>query len=143
MKIGELAEISGFSTKTLRFYESIGLMPAPNREPNGYRSYQEDSLRRLAFISNAQSAGLSLKEIGEILAIRSSGVTPCEHVHQLLLAHRESIEAKIAELEDLQSELASLISYAESFSPESCDDGQVCSILSRKPNSVKFAKFQH
>ena len=132
MKIGELAEISGFSTKTLRFYESIGLMPAPNREANGYRSYQEDSLRRLAFISNAQSAGLSLKEIGEILAIRSSGVTPCEHVHQLLLAHRESIAAKIAELEELQSELAALISYAESFSPEHCDDGQVCSILSRK-----------
>ncbi len=132
MKIGELSEITGFSTKTLRFYESIGLLPEPDREANGYRSYGEDSFKRLTFISNAQSAGLSLKEIRDILVIRSSGKAPCEHVYQLLVSHHQLIESRLAELEELRSELAALLAYAESFSPASCDEGQVCSIFSHK-----------
>lgn len=132
MKIGELSEIAGFSTKTLRFYESIGLLPEPDREANGYRSYGEDSLERLTFIANAQSAGLSLKAIRDILVIRSSGKAPCEHVRQLLVSHHQLIESRIAELQELRSEIAALVAYAESFSPNYCDEGQVCSIFFHK-----------
>ena len=60
MRIGELAESSGFSTKTIRYYEEIGLLPPPDREVNGYRSYGDGTLQRLRFIQHAQAAGLTL-----------------------------------------------------------------------------------
>ena len=60
MLIGELAELSGTSAKTIRYYEGIGLLPPPERESNGYRVYESDSLTLLRFVQDAQVAGLTL-----------------------------------------------------------------------------------
>jgi len=93
MRIGELAEAAGLGTKAIRYYERIGLLPATRREPNGYRSYEAEALQRLAFIRRAQAAGLTLREIGQVLAIRDEGRAPCVHVRQLLDKHMADIEA--------------------------------------------------
>ena len=63
MRIGELAEQAGMTTKTLRFYEQAQVLPQPARTASGYRDYDETSLARLRFVRAAQGAGLSLAEI--------------------------------------------------------------------------------
>src|SRR6266566_6256771 len=80
MRIGVLAAQAGITAKTIRFYEDTGLMPAPARTPAGYRDYPAGAAARLAFIRDAQAAGLSLAEIRSILAIRDDGQAPCQHV---------------------------------------------------------------
>lgn len=67
VKIGELAARSGVAPKTLRFYEDSGVIPVPVRKSNGYRDYGPESLARLRFVRSAQSAGLTLREIRDIL----------------------------------------------------------------------------
>ena len=84
MRIGELAVASGTTTKTLRFYEEAGLLPAPERTANGYRDYTPAALARLDFVRRGRTAGLTLAQIREILDIRDAGVAPCQHVQDLL-----------------------------------------------------------
>lgn len=64
MRIGELAEAAGTTTKTLRFYEDQGLLPPAERTPGGYRDYTTESLTRIDFIHRGQAVGLSLAQIG-------------------------------------------------------------------------------
>lgn len=94
MRIGELAVASGTTTKTLRFYEEAGLLPAPERTANGYRDYTPAALARLDFVRRGRTAGLTLAQIREILDIRDAGVAPCQHVHALLEAHLATWTAK-------------------------------------------------
>ena len=67
MRIGEIAELAGVTTKTVRYYERIGILPEPDRTPSGYRDYGVGTLERLRFIRDAQATGLSLAEIHSIL----------------------------------------------------------------------------
>ena len=75
MRIGEVAEAVGVPTATIRFYERKGLLPQPHRGPNGYREYDDSTLTTLAFIRNAQAAGLTLVEIATILELTESRVS--------------------------------------------------------------------
>jgi MerR family transcriptional regulator, copper efflux regulator len=70
MRIGQLAAQTGYSVRTIRFYEQCGILPTPERLPSGYRSYDQDAVTRLRFVRSAQTFGLSLAEIGEVLRIR-------------------------------------------------------------------------
>src|SRR3546814_457103 len=80
MRIGELAARLAINTKTIRYYEGIGLLPPPDRTASGYRAYDEDDVERLTFIKTAQRLGITLDEIREILAFRERGERPCEYV---------------------------------------------------------------
>ena len=60
MRIGEVAQASGTTAKTLRYYEDVGLLPDPDRSPAGYRDYGPEVLDRLHFIRRGQAAGLTL-----------------------------------------------------------------------------------
>ncbi|MGN9843155.1 MerR family transcriptional regulator [Nonomuraea sp. H19] len=80
MRIGDLAAASGVKTKTVRFYEQAGLLPAPPRTAGGYRDYPQQTVKRLAFIRDAQGAGLSLAEIRSVFVLRDAGASPCAHV---------------------------------------------------------------
>jgi len=71
MKIGELAKVSGLAAHTIRFYESKGLLPKTSRDPNGYRSYDDDSAEQLAKIQCAKRLGFSLEDMLTVLADRS------------------------------------------------------------------------
>ncbi len=69
MRIGETAEAAGMTAKTLRFYEDRGLLPAVERDPNGYRDYGREELVRLDFIRRARMAGLTLAQIQDVLLL--------------------------------------------------------------------------
>jgi DNA-binding transcriptional MerR regulator len=70
MKIQEFSRLSGLSAKTIRYYESIGILPSPPRTSNGYRDYGEKDFERARFVAGIRSLDLSLDEIAEILAMR-------------------------------------------------------------------------
>ena len=84
VKIGEIAERVGVNPKTIRFYESVGVMPEPRRTPAGYRDYEEEDVTRLQFVRAAQHVGLKLEEIAEVLAFRDRGQRPCDFVVEVL-----------------------------------------------------------
>ncbi|MCX4672668.1 heavy metal-responsive transcriptional regulator [Streptomyces sp. NBC_01381] len=131
MRIGELATASGVTTKTVRFYEQAGLVPEPPRTSSGYRDYPGESLTRLAFIRDAQHAGLTLAEIRGILALRDSGQAPCDHVSELIDEHLEEIDRRISELRKTRTALRGLAERAADTDPASCTDTDICRLISR------------
>ncbi|MEV4158426.1 heavy metal-responsive transcriptional regulator [Nocardia salmonicida] len=133
MKIGELAAASGLIPTTIRFYESQGLMPEPDRTPSGYRDYTDEHLTRLQFIRRAQTAGLSLREAGEILAIHDGGEQPCRHVREVLATRLDQVRAQIRELLTLESHLQDLLHTAHGVAPSAHDTAAVCWILEAVP----------
>jgi len=129
MRIGELAEVTGTTAKTLRFYEDRGLLPAANRAANGYRDYGEDAVARLDFIRRGRAAGLTLAQIREVIDIRDAGRAPCEHVHNLLGARLADIDRHIADLLALRATVAQLFSQAGRANPATCAAEAVCRYL--------------
>ncbi|WP_413163139.1 heavy metal-responsive transcriptional regulator [Capilliphycus salinus ALCB114379] len=114
LKIGEIASLSGISVKTIRYYEEIGLLtPTVERSPSGYRLFNPSVLTRLSFVKRAQSLGLSLSEIREILEIRDRGHLPCGEVKHCLEVKVEAINQQIAALEVLRGELQGLLAQWE------------------------------
>jgi MerR family transcriptional regulator, copper efflux regulator len=100
--IGEVAARSGLTRKALRLYEARGILPAPRREPSGYRRYPADVLGLLAFVGQAQRLGLTLSEIRHIVVLRRSGAAPCAHIRTLL-------EQKAADLEGMLAGVRSIL----------------------------------
>jgi len=131
MRIGELAERTGATAKTIRYYEGIGILEPPDRTGSGYRDFAETAVIRLEFIRAAQAVGLTLGEIHGVLALRDHGQTPCGHVHDLLVNRAREIGRRIAELEALQAELRRLVKRAERLDPLACDERRICHLLGR------------
>jgi DNA-binding transcriptional MerR regulator len=129
MLIGEVAERSGLSTKTLRYYEDIGLIEPPDRSPAGYRDFDEDIIDRLVFIRSAQAVALTLGEIRSIVALRDDGDAPCGHVLELLRARADEIGKTIRELRSLQRDLQALVVRADALDPSDCDPRRVCHLI--------------
>lgn len=129
MRIGEVADAVGTTTKTLRFYEEVGLLPPAPRMASGYRDYGPEVLGRLDFIRRAQAAGLTLAQIGQVMEIRDGGQPPCHHVTGLLDTRLAAIDEQIAELQRLRASVAELRERATSGDPETCPPGQVCRYL--------------
>jgi DNA-binding transcriptional MerR regulator len=101
LRIGEVAAQAGVNPKTIRYYEALGLLPAPLREANRYRRYDSETVEFLSFVRQAQGLGFTLEEIKEIMAIRRRGEVPCAHIRSLL--HR-----KVAELDRKLEDLIAL-----------------------------------
>lgn len=129
MRIGEVAAAAGLPTQTIRFYERRGLLPPPQRGPNGYRLCDPSTLPRLQFIRSGQGAGLTLVEIATILDLRGEGATPCAHVADLLSAKLLGVQQRKRELVALESELEGLISRSHRLDPADCTDAQICHII--------------
>lgn len=108
MRIGELADELDLNPRTLRFYETVGLLPEPRRTPSGYRDYGTDAVERVRFIKSAQRLGLSLDDIKEILAFKERGDLPCPYVLGVIENEADALDKKIAELEAFREELRSL-----------------------------------
>jgi DNA-binding transcriptional MerR regulator len=129
VQIGELAQRSGLSVKTLRYYEEIGVLAAPPRTAGGYRDYHEDVLGRLEFVRAAQAVGLTLGQIREVIAFRERGDVPCSHVLGLILHHAEVVGRRIAELQRLRADLDRLARRARTLDPADCAESVVCHLL--------------
>lgn len=98
MFIQELAQLTGVSTKTIRYYESIGLLPPPKRASNRYREYARAAVDRLRVIASARRLGFGLVDIAELLAARDNEGLPCNRVVSLLDRRLTEIDQRIADL---------------------------------------------
>ncbi|MDQ3642053.1 MAG: heavy metal-responsive transcriptional regulator [Actinomycetota bacterium] len=113
MRIGQLGDRLGVNPKTIRYYEDIGLLPAPGRTPAGYRIYGDDAIERLTFIKTAQRLGITLDEVREILGLRDRGEPPCGYVREMLRRQVGDIDQRIAELGELRDQLLALEKIAD------------------------------
>ena len=107
-QIGELSARTGVPSKTIRYYEAIGLLPEPQRANNGYRIYGQDDVERLQFIRRARALDFAPDEIAEILAFRERNEPPCQHVLNLICHRIDAIENRIRDLERVRDELKAL-----------------------------------
>ena len=108
MNISEAAKLVGLSTKQISYYEKMGLMPEPKRLANGYRDYDEASLKQLKFIKTCRALDFSLAEIKFFNEMKTQQSQHCE-VDSMLAKHLVSVEEKIAELTEIKHFLQSLI----------------------------------
>ncbi len=130
MRIGELAGEADVTTKTVRYYESIGLLAEPERTAGGYRAYGPDAVERLRFIRDAQASGLTLAEISSVLELKSSGERSCAHTTALLERHLADLDEQIARLESARASLAELADRARGLDPSACTDPNRCQVIS-------------
>lgn len=105
MQIRDLVRASGVPAKTIRYYESIGLLPPPERATNNYRRYHPADIERLRFIASALNLGVGLGDIAEILAARDQGSAPCDRVLGVLAERLSQIDRHLAELLALRADL--------------------------------------
>lgn len=104
--IGAASAQTGIKVPTIRFYESIGLLPSPVRSENNRRSYDEDDLRRLRFIRHARELGFEMDHIRELIALAGHPTKSCEDADRIARTHLADIDHKIARLTALRSEVA-------------------------------------
>ena len=115
--IGGLAAAGGVGVETIRFYQRRGLLETPTRE-SGIRRYGSEHLRRLRFIRQAQAAGFTLDQIGELIALDSTEDRP--RARELAAARVKALDAKIAELKRARDALKGLARECGSGSAGPC-----------------------
>lgn len=105
MTIGELAKATAVKIVTIRYYEQVGLMPAPARTEGNYRSYNTSHVGRLQFIRRLRELGFTLDEVRDLLQLSSEKTKPCAQVDRITNAHLATVEKKLQDLKKLAAEL--------------------------------------
>jgi len=120
---GKLATETGCNIETIRYYEAIGLIPAPARTASGYRSYSDEHLRRLNFIQRARALGFSSEQIQGLLELTDpEGNHTRADVKSLTETHIDEIAAKIRDLQKIKKRLSQISSFCDGSeqSAETC-----------------------
>lgn len=117
VSIGEAARESGVKVPTIRYYEEIGLLPAPPRTEGNRRLYAGTDLRRLAFIRHARELGFEIEAIRTLLALQDDVHQPCVTADGIAKARLAEVKQRIRSLKALQSELELMV--------EGCSHGRV------------------
>jgi MerR family copper efflux transcriptional regulator len=120
MNIGTVAERSGVPPKSIRYYESIGLIDPAERRPNGYRSYSRHDMRTLAFIKRARSLGFSVEEVRDLLDLWRDRTRRSSAVKALAAQHIEALDRKIEALQSMRKTLAELVRRCRGDSRPEC-----------------------
>ncbi|MDD9877966.1 MAG: Cu(I)-responsive transcriptional regulator [Magnetovibrio sp.] len=123
MNIGEISRETGLTAKTIRYYESIGLIPPADRKANGYRAYAPNDVATLKFISRARTLGFSLDEVRGLLTLWHDKARASADVKAMALEHIAGIEDRIQELEQVKNTLVHLTERCHG------DDRPECPIL--------------
>ena len=118
--IGALSKHTGTNIETIRYYERVGLLPAPARSSGGYRLYGTDQLKRLSFIRRARALGFSVAEVRTLLTLADQRRRPCAEVRGVAAAHLEDVKGKIADLKAMERVLADTIARCEAGSGSHC-----------------------
>ena len=123
LPIGELSRRTGVHIETIRYYEKIGMLPAPPRTASGRRVYGPSQTRTLAFIRRARDLGFGIDDIRALLALAEPGQVSCAQVREIAAAHLGGVRAKLADLKRLEKILAQTIAL--------CSEGTIpaCPIL--------------
>lgn len=108
MNIGQAASASGVTAKMIRYYESIGLVPAAQRTESGYRVYGNREVHTLRFIRRARKLGFSLERIAGLLSLWQDGSRASGDVKRIALDHVAELEERIRELTEMRDTIATL-----------------------------------
>ena len=130
MNIGTVAARSAVPAKTIRYYESIGLLPPAGRSSGGYRTYDDKDVETLRFVQRARSLGFSVKDVGNLLALWRDQGRASADVREMALAHVREIERKVDELQSIRDVLLDLIDRCHG------DHRPQCPILDRLASPV-------
>lgn len=125
LSISEAAAASGVTTKMIRHYEDMGLIPAATRTRAGYRMYSDKEVHNLRFIRRARSLGFSIKQITDLLGLWRDQSRSSAKVKALAVEHIAELERKIAEMQTMKAELERLAGCCHG------DDRPECPILER------------
>jgi DNA-binding transcriptional MerR regulator len=137
MQIQEVAHLTSLPPSTIRYYESIGLLPPPQRQANGYRDYNETDVARVRLVAGARQLDFSPDDIHEILALRDRGEAPCRVVLELLAQKAAEIRQRIAELERLETELSELHRLGLTFPTDDVNGKHcVCHLVSERAGKM-------
>jgi DNA-binding transcriptional MerR regulator len=112
VRVGEVAARAGVNVETLRYYERRGLLPKPDRAPSGHRRYDEETVRFLRTIKEAQAVGFTLAEIAEYFQAASRSGTPSGTLRVRMAAKIDEIDSRIAGLRRMREELARIAGCA-------------------------------
>jgi DNA-binding transcriptional MerR regulator len=112
VRVGEIAARAGVNIETLRYYERRGLLPTPDRAPSGHRSYDEETVRLLRAIKEAQALGFTLTEIAEYLGAARRSASPSEALRVRMATKIDEIDSRIASLRRMREELARVVGCA-------------------------------
>ena len=135
MKINQLANLTGVSPTTIRYYEKVGVLPEPNRGPNGYRDYELADMERLKLVLGARRLEFSLDDVTEIIAMRDRREAPCRKVLDKLSEKADEVAQRIVELQRLEQELRHLYELGQTFPTDDVDGKAcVCHLVSEKSN---------
>jgi MerR family copper efflux transcriptional regulator len=108
MNIGRLSGLTGVTAKTIRYYESIGLIPEPPRKPSGYRDYGDSDVEVLRFVNKARLLGFPLKDVTQLLSLWQDRGRSSAEVKALTESHVADIEQRIEELQSVRRTLLDL-----------------------------------
>jgi len=125
--IGQVTDLSGVPIRTIRYYETLGLLKSSGRTEGGFRQFSSNVLTRLAFIKRAQNLGLSLEEIGAILQVYDQGELPCGEIKEKLEDKVLQIDWQIDQLLTLRSEIEGLLSGWKNMGGK--QEGTICPII--------------
>lgn len=125
--IGDLAKQTGTKVQTIRYYESIGLLPEPARTAGNRRIYGQDQLDRLAFIKHARDFGFPLEAIRELLEMTDRPAASCAEADAICRRHLAEVRRRIGRLQALEGELKRMV---ESCSHGTVADCRVINVLS-------------
>lgn len=134
MHIGEVARSVGLEASAIRYYETHGIVPPPERTPAGYRDYGDDDVELLRFVRRLRSLELPLDDVREIVSLRTEGLPPCIQVRDSIAREATAIDQRIDDLVRLRHELTRLQAQADQIRdnwPTSC----VCHVLEPDPRS--------
>jgi Cu(I)-responsive transcriptional regulator len=123
MNIGQAAKHSNVNAKTIRYYESIGLIPDASRTGNGYRTYSDKDVETLRFIHHSRNLGFSVKDVGLLLDLWRNHKRASADVKALALSHIKEVDRKIEELRKVRETLTHLTQRCHG------DDRPDCPIL--------------
>jgi Cu(I)-responsive transcriptional regulator len=109
LSIGELGRLTGTKVETIRYYERIGLLTAPERTAGNYRAFGAEQLSRLSFIRRSRDLGFSLDQVRALLDLSDDRSRPCEAIDAIAKEHLAEVDRKIADLRALRRELGNMI----------------------------------
>lgn len=128
LTVGQLAHATGVPAKTIRYYEQVGVLPAPRRSGAGYRQYSRHDVHRLLFIRRARTLGLSLANLKVLTAELDSGecLTMRPRLHALVTEQLHTVQQQIAESQLLERQLMQVLQRLQTAAPSSHAEGCRC-----------------
>jgi len=118
--IAALSKLTGVNIETIRYYERIGMLPAPARLANGRRVYGHAQKRTLAFVRRGRDLGFTLEEIRALLTLGGPERAPCGEVRKIASAHLENVRSKLFNLVKLETILAGTIARCSESATDDC-----------------------